>query len=39
MAEAAARLDAAINGLEDQVAEELLALAVEIGRQVARSEL
>ncbi len=39
LARATARLDAAINGLEDQVAEELLALAVEIGRQVARSEL
>lgn len=39
LATAAARLDTAINGLEDQVAEELLALAVEIGRQVARSEL
>lgn len=39
LARAADRLDAALDGLENQVAEELLALAVEIGRQVARSEL
>lgn len=39
LAKAAGKLDAALKGLEDQVAEELLALAVEIARQVARCEL
>jgi flagellar assembly protein FliH len=36
---AAARLDEAFAGLETQVADEMLALAVEIARQVVRGEL
>ncbi|MBU0752770.1 MAG: flagellar assembly protein FliH [Gammaproteobacteria bacterium] len=39
LAKAAGKLDAAFKGLEDEIAEELLALAVEIARQVARAEL
>lgn len=33
------KLDAAFEGIEGQVADELLALAVEIGRQVVRGEI
>ncbi|MDP2808800.1 MAG: flagellar assembly protein FliH [Rhodocyclaceae bacterium] len=39
LAQAATRLEQALAGLDRQVADELLALAVEIARQVVRGEL